>query len=383
LGEELARHFLWGQRLCLAPLVVILCALLLSVLYCFLFLSWSYTVAIKELFSLNINYFLSYNTTSIRNFSILILKLTYPFVPSIVFLSNSNWFICYSNFEALYKELSWHFVEFFTAGDLIPETTLLSNPDASLGLKELFRNHDMSEKVLRAHFSEALAIVEATTCSDVACMIPLAGGMIQKSSYWVTMPMDEVLLKVVKKYGDRILLKESDKKPKSSKKKGKKHSLINRISKENHFEKFDEWQGTPPWDPLEGGNGYPKFLCDVMVSVLITKIWCSLSSYIMFSHRIFRNFVNSIICVARKKWGFLVIRSCIPLFWTSFLWIFYAPFFIHKKRVLFYCRMNVHKIKMWAWICEEFTQVEGLAKHLRCVGIDAAIPYSKKPEPRL
>ncbi|KAL9331082.1 hypothetical protein ACSQ67_000692 [Phaseolus vulgaris] len=137
--------------------------------------------------------------------------------------------------------------------DLILETTVLSNPDANLGLKEVFRNHDSSDKVLRAHFSEALAIVEATTCSDVARMIPLAGGMIQKSSYWVTMPMDEVLLKVVKKYGDRILLKESDKKPKSSKKKGKKHSLINRISKENHFENFDEWQGTPPWDPLEGG----------------------------------------------------------------------------------------------------------------------------------
>ncbi|XP_027939876.1 uncharacterized protein LOC114194042 [Vigna unguiculata] len=176
-------------------------------------------------------------------------------------------------------------------GDLILETTVFSNRDASLGLKELFRNHDTSDKVLRAHFCEALAIVEATTCSDVARMIPLAGGMIQKSSYWVTMPMDEVLLKVVKKYGDRILLKESDKKPKSSKKKGKKHSLLNGTRQENHFEKIDEWQGTPPWDPLEGGNGYPKFLCDVMV--------------------------------------------------------------------------------------------EGLAKHLRCVGIDAAIPYSKKPEPRM
>lgn len=31
---------------------------------------------------------------------------------------------------------------------------------------------------------------------------------------------------------------------------------------------------------------------------------------------------------------------------------------------------------------KEFTQVEGLAKHLRCVGIDAAVPSSKKPEPR-
>ncbi|XP_047151110.1 uncharacterized protein LOC124823029 isoform X2 [Vigna umbellata] len=176
-------------------------------------------------------------------------------------------------------------------GDLILETIVFSNRDASLGLKELFRSHDTSDKVLRAHFCEALAIVEATTCSDVARMIPLAGAFIQKTSYWVTIPMDEVLLKVVKKYGDRILLKELDKKPKSSKKKGKKHSLLNGTRKENHFEKFDELQGTPPWDPLEGGNGYPKFLCDVMV--------------------------------------------------------------------------------------------EGLAKHLRCVGIDAAIPYSKKPEPRM
>ncbi|RDX86715.1 Exonuclease mut-7-like protein, partial [Mucuna pruriens] len=176
-------------------------------------------------------------------------------------------------------------------GDLIFGTTVLSNPDASLGLKELFRNHDMSDKVLRAQFCEALAIVQATTRSDVAWMIPLARGMIQKSSCWVTVPMDEVLLKVVKKYGDRILLKESDRKPKSSKKKGKKQSQINGIRKENQFEKFDEWQGTLPWDPLVGANGYPKFLCDVMV--------------------------------------------------------------------------------------------EGLAKHLRCVGIDAAIPYSKKPEPRM
>jgi uncharacterized protein len=27
-------------------------------------------------------------------------------------------------------------------------------------------------------------------------------------------------------------------------------------------------------------------------------------------------------------------------------------------------------------------QIEGLAKHLRCVGIDAALPSSKKPDPR-
>nr|AFK45465.1 unknown [Lotus japonicus] len=104
------------------------------------------------------------------------------------------------------------------------------------------------------------------------------------------MPMDEFLLNIVKKHGDRILLKESDRKPKTSKKKRKKPLPINGNLKGNHLDKFDEWQGISPWDPSVGGDGYPRFLCDVMV--------------------------------------------------------------------------------------------EGLAKHLRCVGIDAAIPYSKKPEPR-
>ncbi|XP_019430744.1 PREDICTED: exonuclease mut-7 homolog [Lupinus angustifolius] len=173
-------------------------------------------------------------------------------------------------------------------GDLAV-TTELSNSDANLGLKVLFGKHDVCDRVSRTQFCEALAVVEATT-SDVSQVSPSTGGMIQKSSSRVTSPMDEFLLKVVKVYSDMILLKGSDKKPKTSKKKGKKQSSINGIGKEKDSEQFDEWQGTSPWDPSVGGDGYPKFLCDVMI--------------------------------------------------------------------------------------------EGLAKHLRCVGIDAATPYSKKPEPR-
>lgn len=165
--------------------------------------------------------------------------------------------------------LSLHFVEFFTAGELVLKTTALFNPNADLGLKELFRNHDMSDKVFRTQFCEALAIVQATTYSDVTQMIPSAGGVIQKSSCWITKPMDDFLLKIVKKYSDRILLKESDRKPKISKKKQKKQLPINRIPRENHLDKVDEWQGIAPWDPLVGGDGNPKFLCDVMVSSLI------------------------------------------------------------------------------------------------------------------
>ncbi|XP_061364430.1 uncharacterized protein LOC133307886 isoform X2 [Gastrolobium bilobum] len=180
-------------------------------------------------------------------------------------------------------------VEVAKEGDLVLKTTELSHNNANLGLKELFQKHDMSDKVLRTQFCAASAIVQAASCSDVAQVILSACGTIQKSCR-VTLPMEEFLLNVVKKYGDRISLKESDRKTKTPKKKGKKHPPINGICKENHLEKFDEWQGSSPWDPSVGGDGHPKFLCDVMV--------------------------------------------------------------------------------------------EGLAKHLRCVGIDAAIPYSKKTEPR-
>ncbi|KAJ4805824.1 3'-5' exonuclease domain-containing protein [Rhynchospora pubera] len=90
-------------------------------------------------------------------------------------------------------------------------------------------------------------------------------------------------------FGDKIVLKESDKLPKNTKKKVKQRKSINGNKKEN-VEVSTEWQGPAPWELSVGGDGFPKFLCDVMI--------------------------------------------------------------------------------------------EGLAKHLRCVGIDAALPSSKKPEPR-
>ncbi|URE01430.1 hypothetical protein MUK42_09162 [Musa troglodytarum] len=82
---------------------------------------------------------------------------------------------------------------------------------------------------------------------------------------------------------------ESDRKPRTSRRKEKKQSSGNA----KHKEKLTcdgDWQGPPPWDVSFGGDGSPKFLCDVMI--------------------------------------------------------------------------------------------EGLAKHLRCVGIDAAIPFLRKPDPR-
>ena len=152
------------------------------------------------------------------------------------------------------------------------KTNQLSISNANLGLKELFKKHDTSDKVLRTQFCDALAIVQATTYSNVVQVIPSVVGRTQKSASWITRPMDEFLLNIVRKHGDRILLKESDRKPKTSKKKRKKQLPMNGILKENHLEKFDEWQGISPWDPSVGGDGYPKFLCDVMVSISIVNI---------------------------------------------------------------------------------------------------------------
>ncbi|CAK7324222.1 unnamed protein product [Dovyalis caffra] len=128
----------------------------------------------------------------------------------------------------------------------------LHSSGVNLGLKEILEKHDIDDKIIRMKFFEAADIVQATVSSENCQRIAKVEGLVSGTSSRNTMPMDEFLLKILDNVGD--------------------------------------WQGPPPWDMSLGGDGCPKFLCDVMV--------------------------------------------------------------------------------------------EGLAKHLRCVGVDAAIPSSKKPESR-
>lgn len=86
--------------------------------------------------------------------------------------------------------------------------------------------------------------------------------------------MNDSLFQIVRKYGDKIILKESDRKPRVSKKKGKRQSSSMLIGKERRLENIDDWQGPPPWDLSLGGDGFPKFLCDVMVSSIICYCEC-------------------------------------------------------------------------------------------------------------
>ncbi|KAG5558880.1 hypothetical protein RHGRI_008735 [Rhododendron griersonianum] len=174
--------------------------------------------------------------------------------------------------------------------DSFGEVTELSFSHLDLGLKEILEKPNSCDKILRTKFSEALEIVRATTSSESSHRVLSASREVPDVSCMNTIPMDGSLLQIVQIHGDKILLKESDRKPKTSRKKGKRKPSEGLICKERPSEKVDDWQGLPPWDLSLGGDGCPKFLCDVMV--------------------------------------------------------------------------------------------EGLAKHLRCVGIDAAVPYSKKPETR-
>lgn len=167
---------------------------------------------------------------------------------------------------------------------------MLGFPNLSIGLKEVLEKPTVCKRTISNRVGEASSIVRPTTASDFFKNEISMDFVVSDSLRRQTVQLDNSLSRIVSHYGSKIFLKESDRKPRISKKKGKKPSKLSLNQKSKSAYCLDNWQGPPPWEPLNGGDGCPKFLCDVMI--------------------------------------------------------------------------------------------EGLAKHLRCVGIDAAIPSSKKPESR-
>lgn len=57
------------------------------------------------------------------------------------------------------------------------------------------------------------------------------------------------------------------------------------------------WVGPAPWDVMIGGDGKPKFLCDVMVCVLDSSLFSGyiLLIFLQYESETFRNDVSSII----------------------------------------------------------------------------------------
>lgn len=176
-------------------------------------------------------------------------------------------------------------------GDLGNKATKQRSSALNLGLKQILETPIHCKIVFRNPVCDASDLVRAAM-PEVFGRIPATEAIKAGNSIEVTKEMDSTLSRIIRKYSDKILLKDSDRVPKFARKKVKKirKSSAGMTHKERLLESIDDWQGPPPWDLSLGGDGCPKFLCDVMV--------------------------------------------------------------------------------------------EGLAKHLRCVGIDAGIPHSKKPESR-
>lgn len=160
--------------------------------------------------------------------------------------------------------------------------------DVDPGLKYMLEISDGCNMVTRTKFCEALNMIDLVK-PKLQTSLQLVEEVDSIKLDKITEQIEGSLLWIVRKYSDKIKLKDADRKPKASKKKSKRMSAGSEC-KSKTIEIVEEWHGLPPWDPSIGGDGCPKFLCDVMI--------------------------------------------------------------------------------------------EGLAKHLRCVGIDAAIPYLKKPDAR-
>uniref|UniRef100_A0A0A9AY51 Uncharacterized protein n=1 Tax=Arundo donax TaxID=35708 RepID=A0A0A9AY51_ARUDO len=80
-----------------------------------------------------------------------------------------------------------------------------------------------------------------------------------------------------------ILLTESDTKLRFSRRKEKQKLPTNAKCKEM-LDGGTEWQGPAPWDPSIGGNGFPKFLCDVMVRVLMMPLLSTTAEILWLSN---------------------------------------------------------------------------------------------------
>lgn len=155
---------------------------------------------------------------------------------------------------------------FSAAGESVPDVDLLGFPILSLGLKEVLETSTVCKRIVSSRVNKASSIVRATAATDVFKNEISTDVVVSDSLCRQTVPLDESLSRIISNHGSKILLNDSDRKPRNSKKKGKKHSKPSLNRKTKGADCADDWQGLPPWKSLDAGDGCPKFLCDVMVS---------------------------------------------------------------------------------------------------------------------
>lgn len=148
------------------------------------------------------------------------------------------------------------------AGESLANSMEIYSSKVSYGLKDLFQAPVFSENVLGIKYGRASDIVKSSGFALPS--VPLASESASTPSFESTLPLEISLSKIVRKYGERILLQESDRKPRISKRRGRRQPSPSWKSKD-HLAMVNDWQGPPPWDSSGGGDECPRFLCDVMV----------------------------------------------------------------------------------------------------------------------
>ncbi|EPS71795.1 hypothetical protein M569_02957 [Genlisea aurea] len=141
--------------------------------------------------------------------------------------------------------------------------------EVDTGLKHVLEHPNGCSTVMRATFCEPAnmvhkAVVEPKNGSEIV------DGVESMKPCDTSMQVDSYLLWIIRKHGDKLFLGDADRRPKSFKMKAKKPSGSAGKAPEN----LDDWQGPALWDSVSGGDGCPKFLCDVMVEGLAKHLRC-------------------------------------------------------------------------------------------------------------
>lgn len=168
------------------------------------------------------------------------------------------------------------------AGKPLSSPAELNVSSATIGLKEILSESNICNNVLRIKFCKASDMVKSSALSE-------------------HIPLNVFISTIVRKFGEKILLKESDKVPRSSRRKAKRQSSLNA----NHKGQFDsngDWQGPPPWDLSLGGDGCPKFLCDVMVRKVSSHVPLHIEFMQVFYFLHVNALIHEVITMSTPKW---------------------------------------------------------------------------------
>lgn len=138
-----------------------------------------------------------------------------------------------------------------------------------------------SDDVLGIKFCKASDMIESSVLKCHPSKCPSIAE-ISGPSHKNIPSLDEHLLTIIRKYGERIILTESDRKPRNSRRKGKQLSSMS-VKSKKHLEINGNWQGLAPWDSSVGGDGCPKFLCDIMVWIFSLPMCLSMCTHQPFA----------------------------------------------------------------------------------------------------